>query len=92
MTKADKIRMLSGLGWAVNDIARETDCLPAYVRVCVRQRVDGRQSAHDRTAGHRRMARYHADPVYRAHLLARKKRWRAANKHRRGSRAQEARP
>ena len=49
MTKAERIRKLAEQHpeWSTKQIAAKCDCLPEYVRVVLRQRVDGGTSAAD---------------------------------------------
>lgn len=48
MSKAQKIRELYAKGLTTAQIAKRVGCLDSYVRVCARQRVDGKPSEHDR--------------------------------------------
>jgi hypothetical protein len=75
MTKAEKIRRTAKLhpNWSTGQIGKACDCRPEYVRVVLRQRVDGGVSEIDK--------RYLASPlgkIQRQRLLARLEGKRAA--------------
>ena len=48
MSKAQKIRDLYAQGLSTAQIAKRVGCSDSYVRVCARQRVNGKASDHDR--------------------------------------------
>jgi hypothetical protein len=47
VTKAERIREMGKLGWSTREIADVIGCRPEYVRVALRQRLDGKRSKHD---------------------------------------------
>lgn len=90
-TKADRIRKLYAAGFSVQEVARIVGCRDEYVRVCARQRADGRRSEIDkrydnylRENGDRLAA---SDAFTRAYHAERKRGYGIADAHRAGNRA-----
>jgi hypothetical protein len=82
MTKADKIRATAKRhpNWSTRQIGDACDCSPEYVRVSLRQRVDGQPSRADLNLAARLLAehgvaththlRYRTDPEFRKAYIA----------------------